>query len=100
MTRAEQARLLYTLLDAAEVENRLLDPAVAECWLAVKARFDNARSEQHYEALEAVFDDLDRTGALVGTWIQARWLAAKIRRDTESPFPKHSRPGGDRRTSR
>ena len=101
MTRSEQARLLYALLDAAEDENRLLDPPLAERWLAVKARFDNARSEQHYEALETVFDELDRTGVLVGTWIQARWFAAKIRRDTESPFPKPARPGsGGRSTNR
>jgi hypothetical protein len=91
MTRSEQARLLYTLLDAAEAENRLIDPAVTERWLAVKARFDNARSEHHFAALEAVFDELDRTGVLTGTWIQARWIAAKTRRDTDSPFPKPTR---------
>jgi hypothetical protein len=97
MTHAEQARLLYALLDAAEDENRLVDPGVAERWLALKARFENAHSERHYSALEALFDELDRSGALVGTWIQARWLGAKTRRDTESPFPRTAREAGRRR---
>lgn len=91
MTRSEQALLLYALLDAAEDENRLLDPGMIERWLAIKARFNDARSEQHYGSLEALFDELDRSGALVGTWIQSRWLAAKARAESSAPFPKYTR---------
>jgi hypothetical protein len=44
--------------------------------------------------LESLIDELDRNGALTGTWIQACWFAAKARRESEAPFPKGSR-GGD-----
>ena len=93
MSRSAQARLLYTLLDAAEDEGRLRDSDVIARWRAVKARFDDTRSEQEHAALESLIDELDRDGALTGTWIQARWFAAKARRDSESPFPKGSRDG-------
>jgi len=94
MNRSQQARLLYTLLDAAEDEGRLLDPIVAERWQAAKARFTDAHSDREHATLEALIDEIDRSGALTGTWIQARWLAAKARGETSSPFPKDSRTPG------
>ena len=93
MNRMEQARLLYTLLDAADDEQRLHDPVLAEKWRALKASFDNAHCEQYYDALEALLDELDRQGALTGTWIHARWLAAKARRESTPDLRRESRLG-------
>lgn len=89
MNRVAQARLLYTLLDAAEDEGRLSDPNVFDHWRAVKARYSDADCEREHATLEALIDQLDRAGALTGTWIQARWAAAKARGETNSPFPSH-----------
>lgn len=93
MSRSAQARLLYTLLDAAEDEGRLRGSDVIARWRAIKARFDDTRPEEEHAALEALIDELDREGALTGTWIQARWFAAKARRDSEPPFPRGARAG-------
>jgi len=79
MNHSEQARLLYTLLDAAEDEGRLPDPSVAEKWRTLKQRFDNSHCEQEVAALHALLDEIDRTGALVGTWIQGRWHTLRAR---------------------
>lgn len=92
MNRPAQARLLYTLLDAAEDEGRLRDSAIVKRWHAVKARFNDAHCEQEHTTLEALIDELDRAGALTGTWIQARWTAAKARGETSSPFPTDPKP--------
>ncbi len=85
MNRSDQARLLYTLLDAAEDENRLVDSSMAERWRSIKSQFDNAHCEKHMVALKELFDELDSKGALVGTWIQARWYAVRARPDN-SPY--------------
>lgn len=96
MNRTEETRLLYTLLDAAEAEGRLSNPALAETWRTLKQRFDNARSEQECAALNALLDELDRSGAVAGTWIQARWHAIKARTagSRASPTEPHSTGGG------
>ncbi len=94
MTRDEQARLLFTLLDAAEGESRFRDPAIAERWLSLKARFDNARSENSHSALVELFEELDRTGAITGTWIQARWFAAKARGENSTRRKEHQTLAG------
>jgi len=94
MNRTEQARLFFILLDAAEEEARLQDPIVTEKWRALKARFDDMLSEQEHGSLQALLDELDRSGALVGTWIQARWFAAKARSAEGAAASPGARPGG------
>ena len=79
MTPAEEARFLYSLLDAAESENRICDPILAKKWLALKSHGDLAYCETSHDSLIELLGDLNRTGALVGTWIEAHWLAAKTR---------------------
>jgi hypothetical protein len=71
---------------------------VIDRWHAVKTRFDDAHCEREHATLEALIDELDRAGALTGTWIQARWTAAKARGETSSPFPAdpRSKPGARR----
>lgn len=80
MSRSEEARLLYTLLDAAEAEQRILDASTLEKWLALKLRYDRARAERTHAALMALFGDLERRELFTGTWIEFRWLKAKAQR--------------------
>ena len=80
MTLAEEARLLYALLVAAEDEHRLHNLPVEERWHALKKRFDDSRCEQEHGALAALFDELERTDALAGTWIQFRWSLATAKK--------------------
>ena len=84
MSRAEEARLLYRLLDAAEEEQRLLDSAALAKWLALKHRFDRARAERTHAALVDLFEDLERMQIFTGTWIEFRWLKAKSQRAHEA----------------
>jgi hypothetical protein len=88
VTRADEARLLYTLLASAAEEERLAEPRIAERWRELKQRCENSHSEREHAALSALLDDLDREGILVGTWIQSRWLAAKARSAVQPPSAK------------
>lgn len=76
MNLAEEAQLIYTLLNAAEDEHRLHNLPVEEKWQALKRRCDPSHCENEHGALKALFDELERTDALAGTWIQFRWRLA------------------------
>ena len=80
MSRAEEARLLYTLLHAAEEEQRILETSTLEKWRALKLRFDRARAARSRTALLALFADLERRELFTGTWIEFRWRKAKAPR--------------------
>ena len=77
MSRSEEARLLYTLLHAAEEEKRIRDSSTLEKWLALKLPFDRARAARSHAALLALFGDLERRELFTGTWIEFRWRKAK-----------------------
>lgn len=77
MSRSEEARLLYTLLHAAEAEKRIRDASTLEKWLALKLPFDRARAARSHAALLALFGDLERRELFTGTWIEFRWRKAK-----------------------
>ena len=85
MNRTQEARIFYNLLSAADDEGRICDPAGVERWRALKDRFHDSHCEQEHAELAALLDELDRQGAIVGTWIQARWQAVR-----------QQRPGRDR----
>lgn len=80
MSRSEEARLLYTLLHAADEEQRILDSSTLEKWLALKLRYDRARAARSHTALLALFADLERRELFTGTWIEFRWRKAKTQR--------------------
>jgi len=96
MNHTDQARLLYSLLDAADGEDRLRDPDIAEKWRALKWRFDIGHSEHEHAALAALLNELDRTGGLAGTWIHARWLAANAQNADGRVKPERRRHRIDR----
>lgn len=50
MNQTERARLLFTLLDAADDDGRLHNPALGERWQALKQRFDSSRSEREFDS--------------------------------------------------
>ena len=84
MSRSDEARLLYDLLDAAEEEDRLLGSAALEQWLALKRRFTRARPDRAHAALRTLFEDLERAELFTGTWIEFRWQKAKSQREEKS----------------
>ena len=77
MSRSEEARLLYTLLHAAEEETRILDASTLEKWLALKLLYDRARAARSHAALLDLFGDLERRELFTGTWIEFRWRKAR-----------------------
>lgn len=79
MNWTKEAHLLYALLEGAEEEGRLADPALKAKWLRLKAAIDETRIREHAD-LSALYAELERTDALAGTWIQFQWLKAKERR--------------------
>lgn len=91
MSKAEEARLLFTLLSAAEEEDRLRPSMLAEKWRDLRGHLDAAHVEKAHAALIALFDELERTDMLAGTWIQFRWSAAKVKRDAERRRRKKAR---------
>ena len=84
MSRSEEARLLYTLLHAAEEEQRIRDASTLEKWLALKLLFDRARAARSHAALLALFGDLERRELFTGTWIEFRWRKAKAQRGQQA----------------
>lgn len=80
MSRAEEARLLYALLDAADEEQRIVDSSSLEKWLALKLRYNRAKAARTHAALLALFADLERRELFTGTWIEFRWRKAKAER--------------------
>ena len=80
MSRSDEARLIYSLLDAAEEEQRLPDAVAAGKWLALKLSVSRARAARAHTALLALFEDLERADIFIGTWIEFRWLKAKSQR--------------------
>jgi hypothetical protein len=88
MNFAQEAQLIYTLLDAAEDEHRFHNLPLGEKWQALKRRCDNFHCKNEHGALKAFFEELDRTDALAGTWIQFRWSLATAREPRGGSFRK------------
>ena len=70
----DDARLLFTLLDAIDSDGIMAGTPFAARWSAVKARIDaggayEAESENFYELLVAI----DGAGLIGGTWMENRW---------------------------
>ena len=70
----DDARLLFTLLDAIESDGRMVGTPFLAPWSAVKARINSggayeAESENFYELLVAI----DGAGLISGTWMENRW---------------------------
>jgi hypothetical protein len=76
----DEARLLYTLLDAADSAGIITGTPDESIWHAADARL---RAGETYEAeaerLHDLLAGLDVSGALRGTWIEERWRSLQHR---------------------
>ncbi len=96
MTKAEEAQLLYTLLDAADSEDRLSNLAAQEKWREIKTRCKDSSREREYAALASLFNEVERSDQLAGTWILFRW-SSKIGARAEDLVKRRKSRGLDQR---
>lgn len=90
-TIAEEAKLLFTLTDAAVELGRLTNPESQARWQEAKKRVEKKGYEPETELLFNLLSEIDASGGLKGTWIHPRWLAVKKRID-DAPRRKVERP--------
>ena len=88
-TIAEESKLLYSLLDAAEEAGLLNRPDIAARWQELKRRVDRSGYENEMELCFKLLSEIDQSGALAGTWIRLRWLSVKHR---IAAAPRWSKP--------
>ena len=97
-TIAEDAKVLYALLDAAQAEALLRTDDLLARWHELKRRVDRSGYEPETEALFNLLVAVDRSGALGGTWIRTRWLTIRHRIDS-APRRMQPRHDGDHESS-
>lgn len=84
--------MLFALLDAAEDEGRMRHaPAAQQQWWEVKTRLNVSDFEAEGGLLWELVDELDRSRAFAGSWIQDRWHTVKMqvvraKALTQNPF--------------
>jgi hypothetical protein len=86
-----EAKALFALLDAAEVEGRLLNSNTERTWREVKDRLAGADYHAEGPLMWDLVDKLERSRALDGSWIQDRWRtiqtqATRAKALTKDPF--------------
>jgi hypothetical protein len=80
----QEARLMFSLIDAFECGQPAPRPASLTRWREAKKRVDGSGDyEIEATVFHGILTDLDESGALSGTWIEARWRAAQSRIDAE-----------------
>lgn len=94
MTRAEEAQLLFSLLEAAEAEGRLHHLEAESKWRAFRPRYDSTHPERGHATLAALFAEVERSDVLVGTWIQFRWWKARMKAPLKRTQRRASRGSG------
>jgi hypothetical protein len=99
MTRAEEAQLLFSLLEAAEAEGRLNHLDTENKWRAFKPHYDTTHPERGHATLAALFAEVERSDVLVGTWIQSRWWKARMKGSTKRTLRRASGGGGSDKPS-
>ena len=92
-TIRDEARVLYTLLDAADSAGLMNGTAVEPAWREANAR---VLVRPNYDSEAEVFHDLmaalDASGALAGTWIEERWRMIQSRVAPVSQPAIHTTP--------
>ncbi len=86
-----EARLLFTLVDAAAAENRLIDPDFATRWHAIRKSAEAERYEAVATDCLKLLSELERRGELSPPWIAERLKGLRNRIRSESSRPRHSR---------
>jgi hypothetical protein len=94
-TIAEDAKVLYALLDAAEAAGLLAGDDILTCWRDLKQRVDRSGYEPETEGLFNLLKAIDAAGLLGGSWIRLRWQSIRHRIDS-APRRMESRPASDR----
>ena len=87
MTRAisykqirHEARLLFTLLDARDSDGRMTGTPFHSPWRDLKSHLNSGASyEAEAEKFYELLDQIARSGATRGTWMEQRWLATESR---------------------
>ncbi len=83
----EESRLLYTLVDAADDGGLISDPNLRERAAETKERTESFGLEEEALTMFDLVEELDRSGALTGSWIQPRWRALKGRVEAHLTVP-------------
>lgn len=91
---SNEAKLLYTLIDAAADEGRLRGTRFEPRWLEIR-REAEAFPFIDRASLYFFLEDIDADGLLHKTWMRERWLAVKLRvrqhpmdsPPSQAPFP-------------
>ena len=81
-TIAEDAKVLYALLDAADAATLLRSQELLDRWHEVKQRVDRSGYEPETECLFNLLVDADRAGLLDNSWVRSRWLTIRHRIDS------------------
>lgn len=94
-TIAEDAKVLYALLDAADAATLLRSQTFIDRWRDVKSRVDRSGYEAETENLFNLLVNVDQAGLLDNSWVRARWLPIRHRIDS-APRRMHPRNESDR----
>ncbi len=77
---AEEARLLFTLVDAVDCEGLIAATSFQSRWRVVKARIESGAScEEEAENLYELLSEIESSGAIRSTWVEKRWRTAAQR---------------------
>jgi hypothetical protein len=82
LVSCQDARLLFTLLDAVDDLGALRGNSR---WTETKLRLADVNFEREGLLLLTLLTELDRPGRLGGTWIQEHWRALELRRKLDLP---------------
>jgi hypothetical protein len=76
----QEARLMFSLLDAFECSRPAPTAVTRSLWREAKKRVDaSGNYEMEATVFHEILTELDEAGALAGTWIEPRWRAAQQR---------------------
>lgn len=79
-TLRHEARLLYTLIDAADNAGIMAETLVDSLWREVNTRIRNgAGYDAEAEIFHEIMSVLDASGVLENTWIGERWHKLRSR---------------------
>lgn len=76
----QEARVLYTLLDAAASAGLIVGTSLEPCWHELNARVHAGASyESEAHLFHELLSALELSGGLRGTWIEERWRTIQSR---------------------
>ncbi|WP_438483347.1 hypothetical protein [Oleiharenicola lentus] len=93
---SHEAKLLYSLLDAADDDGRLDNSPFSAVWQRLKKETVKFRPADRAELFQ-LLTEIEKKGLLENTWMEEHWLRVKNRVDqkpmafspTSPPFPEN-----------